>query len=79
MQKRYTEPIYFLFRKLIPFPLSGRFMIIPVPKKGDLQEVSNYRPISLLCIISKMLESIILKQIISFILPQLSKNHSLVS
>ena len=33
--------------------------ITPIPKKGDLLEVTNYRPISLLCILSKVLESII--------------------
>ena len=31
--------------------------IAPIPKKGDLLEIINYRPISLLCILSKVLES----------------------
>ena len=35
--------------------------ITPLPKKGDLSCVSNYRPISLLCIISKILEANIYK------------------
>ena len=46
--------------------------ICPIPKKGDLSEVSNYRPISLLCIMSKILESIVFDKIISFIRPKLS-------
>ena len=49
--------------------------IAPLPKKGDLSCVNNYRPISLLCIISKILESIIYKKIISFIRPKLSKTQ----
>ena len=34
--------------------------ITPVYKSGDKSQVANYRPISLLCIISKVLERIIL-------------------
>ena len=43
--------------------------IIPIPKKGDLSEVSNYRPISLLCILSKMLESVVYNKIFPFLQP----------
>ena len=46
--------------------------IIPIYKSGDKQLISNYRPISLLCIISKVLEKLIYKKIITHILPQLS-------
>ena len=35
-------------------------------KKGDFSNVSNYRPISLLCILSKVLESIVRSKISSF-------------
>ena len=30
--------------------------VVPVHKKGDKSQVSNYRPISLLCIVSKVME-----------------------
>ena len=32
-------------------------IIVPIPKGGDPSSTSNYRPISLLCIISKCLET----------------------
>ena len=47
--------------------------ICPIPKKGDLRIVNNYRPISLLPILSKVLESIVYKKIISFMRPLLAK------
>ena len=37
--------------------------ITPVFKKGDKQQVSNYRPISLTCILCKVLEKIIHRQL----------------
>ena len=49
-----------------------RHKITPIPKKGSLLEISNYRPISLLCILSKVLESIIFNKIINFIRPKIS-------
>ena len=39
----------------------------PIPKKGDFHIVNNYIPISLLPILSKVLESIVYKKIISFV------------
>jgi len=62
--------MYELRSKYIVFYLDCRWRIheiTPLPKKGDLSCVNNYRPISLLCIISKILESIIYEKIISFI------------
>ena len=41
--------------------------VIPIYKKGDQLELSNYRPISLLSSISKILEKIIYKRTIKFI------------
>ena len=49
--------------------------ICPILKKGDPTNVQNYRPISLLCIMSKILESIIYKKIITFLLPTLNKSQ----
>ena len=49
--------------------------ITPVFKKGDKTNVVNYRPISLLCIISKVLESIVYDKVAPFIRPLLSKQQ----
>ena len=46
--------------------------ISPVFKSGDKHSVTNYRPISLLCSISKVLEHLIYDKIIDFVLPKLS-------
>ena len=45
----------------------------PIPKGGDSLKISNYRPISLLCIASKVMERAIYNQIITFIRPKLSR------
>ena len=36
-------------------------MVVPIPKSSNLSEPSNYRPISLLCILGKLLEKHIWK------------------
>ena len=41
--------------------------VIPIHKKGDPLDISNYRPISLLSSISKVLEKIIHKRTIRFL------------
>ena len=41
--------------------------ITPIFKSGDPHCVENYRPISLLCILSKVLESIVYSKIIDFV------------
>ena len=73
------EPIFHLFTLCLrtsSIPLEWKLhKIKPIPKKGNLLAVNNYRPISLLCILSKMLESIIFNKIINFIQPQLSKSQ----
>ena len=49
--------------------------ICPIPKKGNLQEITNYHPISLLCTVSKVLERLIYNKVINFIRPKLSKHQ----
>ena len=44
--------------------------VIPLFKKGDNQDVNNYRPISLLSSLSKVLEKLIHKRTISFLKDQ---------
>ena len=42
-------------------------LIISIPKSGDKSQISNYRPISLLCNLSKLLEKIVFDKIYDFI------------
>ena len=44
-----------------------RHLVKPIHKSGDKSLVHNYRPISLLCVTSKVLERIIFNHILSFI------------
>ena len=56
---------------------SGKFIdafkvakVIPVFKKGSTYDVNNYRPISLLSVLSKILEKIVYKRLVSFLIRQ---------
>ena len=52
--------IYRLINNTGSLPLQWKLSnIVPIFKKGDSKKVSNYRPISLLCIASKIMERII--------------------
>ena len=44
------------------FPKNGG-IIVPVHKSGDLADVSNYRPISILPVISKIAEKCVAEQL----------------
>ena len=47
-------------------------LITPILKSGDKSKVNNYRPISLLCSVSKVLEKIIYDKIISFVVDHIN-------
>ena len=49
--------------------------VIPIFKTGDRSSVCNYRPISLLCILSKVLERIVYNNIIRHIQGKLTKHQ----
>ena len=65
------QPISYLFQLTITnsyLPSEWRtHCVIPIFKCGDRATISNYRPISLLCIISKVLEKIIFNISIKFL------------
>ena len=59
--------------------------VIPIFKKGDKNEISNYRPISLLSIFNKLLEKVVYKRLYNFLIKNnilykyqfgFRKNHS---
>lgn len=51
------------------------YKIVPIFKSGDPSNVENYRPISLLSILSKVLESIVYKKVIMFVRSSLSHSQ----
>ena len=73
------EPVSYLFNQSLQsqqFPDEWKVhKICPIPKKGDLLLVQNYRPISLLCILSKVMERAILDVITPFVYPKISRNQ----
>jgi hypothetical protein len=46
----------------------------PIYRKGGKQEISNYRPISILPVSSKILETLIYKRVVTFL-----NNHNVIS
>lgn len=51
-------------------------IVIPVPKKGDLHNITNYRPIALLSVFSKIFEKIMAANINSFLKKIYILSHS---
>ena len=70
------KPFYYLFSLILKYSyLPSDWMIhkiIPVFKSGDPTQVKNYRPISLLCNISKVLERIIYNKLIDHVSCQIN-------
>ena len=73
------QPVYHLFRLCFNtnrLPTEWKtHCIIPIFKSGNKSSVRNYRPISLLCVISKVLERIIFNKISAFVFDQISTNQ----
>ena len=67
------EPINHLFQLIDKKPHSMH-LITPIHKSGDRSMINNYRPISLLCAISKVLESLIYNGIIDFVSKVINKS-----
>jgi hypothetical protein len=65
------EPIHHLFTLCLSqhyLPLEWRsHHIVPIPKSKDTSTVANFRPISLLCCISKVLERLVFDKIFDFL------------
>lgn len=65
----FVEPLHHIFnliRKTNTYPdIWKKAIICPIFKSGESDDVQNYRPISLLCNFSKVLESILYKHIFS--------------
>ena len=63
LSKSLSEPLALLFNSLMSFggvPTEWKSaLVLPVFKKGVSSDVSNYRPISLTCVCSKLLECLI--------------------
>ena len=69
-----SEQVYFVIVCTVPLDWRSH-MITLIHKAGDRTLVSNYRPISLLCCISKVLERIIYNHLIDFACSSLSRNQ----
>ena len=65
------QPVCHLFNVSIStskLPIQWRsHRITPIHKSGDKSLISNYRPISLLCVLSKVLEKVMYNRIITYL------------
>lgn len=74
-----TKPVSLLFKRslsegVVPTIWKSAF-ISPIHKKGAKDKVENYRPISKLCLLAKILERIVYNQLYSCLLPCLNPHQ----
>ena len=72
------DPVYHLFNICLEkasFPMEWKIhKMCPILRKGDQTNPQNYHPISLLCILSKVFETVVYKKVIPFICPQVVRH-----
>ena len=51
------------FGWIVEVHVTADLNVTPVPKSGDRQEVNNYRPVSVLPVLAKILEGIVHDQL----------------
>ena len=73
------RPLHYLFSLSLSqsyLPLEWRTHLIkPVFKSGDKNSIKNYRPISLLPVVSKVLEKLVYNRIVDFISSSISSSQ----
>ena len=71
LKKELSKPLTTLINLTFSLGLSPNYLkiakVIPVLKKGNQQECSNYRPISLLTNISKLIQKLLHNRLCSFL------------
>ena len=73
------EPIAMLFNQSLSTCIVPKewkiHKIHPIPKSKSVSDIANYRPISLLCVLSKVLESLVYDKIIDFLRPKFTSSQ----
>ena len=79
----FCEPLCYLFNLSLSQHVLPKEWLIhsinPIHKSGDKSVVSNYRPISLLCVVSKVVEKLIYSKIFVFVFNLISSAQSACS
>ena len=76
------EPLTYIFKRSLnvgEFPTLWKSSnIVPIFKQGDASLISNYRPVSLLCCVSKVFEKIVYERLYNYCISNdiLSSNNS---
>ena len=71
LSNKLCKPLYIIFNSSLLSGIYVKFgkksMITPIFKKGESTNSNNYRPISITCIMYRVLERIISKQLIFYL------------